>query len=132
MNKDFKYYMYTSIERRHVGHLIVRVVQGLFMLVCIYTSVKYLPLVYTSLTANLGPLLTAVFSYIFLKKGLSRMDSVILVVSFAGVVIMILGSFQADSQPNTVESLEPASLWIPILAMLAVPVLGASQSIVLR
>ena len=133
MNKNIKYYMYTSIERRHIPHLAARVFQGLFMLVCIYTSVKYLPLVYTSLTSNLGPLLTAVFSYYFLKKSLSRMDSIILIISFLGVVIMILGSLQADSPaPSANPDLQPASLWIPILAMLAVPVLGASQSIVLR
>ncbi len=97
MNKNIKYYMYTSIERKHVGNLMARVFQGLLMLVCVYTSVKYLPLVYTSLTSNLGPLLTAVFSFIFLKKGLSRTDIIILVVSFIGVVIMILGSFQAET-----------------------------------
>ena len=133
MNKNIKYYMYTSIERRHIGHLAARVFQGLFMLVCIYTSVKYLPLVYTSLTSNLGPLLTAVFSYIFLKKGLSKLDLIILVVSFLGVMIMIWGSFQSDSpSPTTNPGLQPASLWIPVLAMLAVPILAASQSIVLR
>jgi drug/metabolite transporter (DMT)-like permease len=132
MNKNIKYYMYTSIERRHIGHLAARVLQGLLMLVCIYTSVKYLPLVYTSLTSNLGPLLTAVFSYIFLKKGLSKIDVVILVISFLGVVFMILGSFQSDSPAPTNPGLQPASLWIPVLAMLAVPILAASQSIVLR
>jgi drug/metabolite transporter (DMT)-like permease len=67
------------------------------MLVCVYTSVKYLPLVYTSLTSNLGPLLTAVFSYFLLKKGLSRLDTVILLVSFVGVVIMIMGSVEAGA-----------------------------------
>ena len=131
MNKNIKYYMYSSIERRLVGHLAARVIQGVIMLVCIYTSVKYLPLVYTALTSNLGPLLTALGSYFFFKKGLTRIEIVVLLVSFLGVVVMILGSFEAESAPSTSVP-QDVSLWLPILCMLAVPVLGASQSLVLR
>ena len=101
MNKNIKYYMYSSIEKRLVGHLAARVIQGVIMLVCIYTSVKYLPLVYTALTSNLGPLLTALGSYFFFKKGLNRIEIIVLIVSFLGVVVMILGSFEAEAAPAT-------------------------------
>ncbi len=66
MNKQIVHYMYNSIDPKHYSNLALRVVLGMTMLVCIYTSVKYLPLVYVSLVSNLGPLLTAVFSYFFL------------------------------------------------------------------
>ena len=96
INKNFKHLMYDSIDRKYFGHLALRVFQGIFHMLCIFTSVKYLPLVYTSLAANLGPLLTAVFSYVILKKGLSRVDTMVLVISFLGVVIMIFGSFSEE------------------------------------
>ncbi len=50
MNVQIKYYMYSSIERKNVPQLMLRVSIGLLMLVCIYTSIKYLPLVYVSLS----------------------------------------------------------------------------------
>lgn len=92
MNKNITYYMYSSIERKHYSSVAIRVAIGIMMLVCIYTSVKYLPLVYVSLVSNLTPLLTALFSYLFLKKGLGRLDTAILLTSFAGVILLITGA----------------------------------------
>ena len=83
--------MYTSIDPKHYSSLALRVVLSISMLVCIYTSVKYLPLVYVSLVQNLGPLLTAVFSFFFLNKGLNKMDLTVLLVSFGGVILLITG-----------------------------------------
>jgi drug/metabolite transporter (DMT)-like permease len=96
MRFDFKYYLYTIIEKKDFKNIMLRVSTSLLMLVCVYTSVKYLPLVYVSISSNFGPLLTAVFSYFMLKKGLSGVDSMVLLVSFGGVILMITGSLEQD------------------------------------
>jgi drug/metabolite transporter (DMT)-like permease len=90
--------MYDMIERKYVWQLALRVGVGVFILVCIYTSVKSLPLVYVGVATNLSPLLTAVLSYILLKKGLSSVDAIALVASFAGVIILITGASNVTSQ----------------------------------
>ena len=70
----------------------LRVSIGLIMLVCIYTSVKYLPLVYVSLSSNLGPLVTAICSYFLIRVPVSKIDVIILIISFIGVAILITGT----------------------------------------
>jgi drug/metabolite transporter (DMT)-like permease len=104
MNVQIKYYLYSSLERKLVPQLMLRVSIGLVMLVCIYTSVKYLPLVYVSLSSNLGPLVTAIFSYFLIRVPVSRIDVIILIISFIGVAILITGTVQ---EPSFVDTASP-------------------------
>ena len=104
MNTQIKYYLYTSIERKLLSQLTLRVTIALTMLVCIYTSVKYLPLVYVSLSSNLGPLVTALFSYFLIRVRVAKIDIIILIVSFIGVAILITGTVQ---DPSFVEISSP-------------------------
>ena len=104
MNTQIKYYLYTSIERKLLSQLTLRVTIALTMLVCIYTSVKYLPLVYVSLSSNLGPLVTALFSYFWIRVPVAKIDIIILIVSFIGVAILITGTVQ---DPSFVEISRP-------------------------
>ena len=92
MNKDIKYYMYTAIPKRQIPNLISRVFLHVFYVACLYTSIKYFPLIFVALISSLGPLLTAVFSYFMLKYGLTKVDTFVLVVSFVGIVVLIEGS----------------------------------------
>ena len=59
-----------------------------------YYAVKYLPLVIVALITNLAPIATAILSYIVLKEKFQRLDYLILVVSFVGVIILIIGSIE--------------------------------------
>jgi drug/metabolite transporter (DMT)-like permease len=104
MNTQIKYYLYTSIERKLLSQLTLRVTIALTMLVCIFTSVKYLPLVYVSLSSNLGPLVTALFSYFWIRVPVAKIDIIILIVSFIGVAILITGTVQ---DPSFVEISSP-------------------------
>ena len=72
--------------------LSMRIAQGLIMIGCIFTAVKSLPLVYVALISNLGPLLIAVFSFFLLRIGLSKIDTVVLIVSFIGVCFLVTGA----------------------------------------
>ena len=91
MHRDFKQLLWSGIEKRQVHLLITRVGLGLMILACIYTSVMYLPLVYVALVSNLGPLLTAVISYLYLGVRLSTLETSILVISFVGVILLVTG-----------------------------------------
>jgi drug/metabolite transporter (DMT)-like permease len=92
MKMDVSYYLWKSIPAKYWKDLVSRVMQGLVLMVAIYTSIKNFPLVYVSLVSNMTPLLTAVASYFLIKKGLSKLDTAILVVSFIGVTLLITGS----------------------------------------
>ena len=95
---------------------------------CVYTSVKSLPLVYISLTSTLVPVLTAIISYFHLRKGLNGIDIGVLAVSFVGVIVLIMGA--TDDSEEVEESvpaysLPQASLIIPIIALVIQPFIGA-------
>lgn len=101
------------------------------MLACMYTSVKYLPLVYVALISNIGPLFIAIFSWILFKKGLNRNETITLLVSFIGVVILVTGnSYSKDSNDTTTTTQE--SLWLPILLLMMIPVLAGTLAMTQR
>ena len=86
-----KEYLYDNIDKKLKWQLGLRVTLGVLLLVCIYTSVKSLPLVLVGVVTNLSPLLTAVLSFFILKKAPTTVDVVALVASFVGVVLLITG-----------------------------------------
>jgi drug/metabolite transporter (DMT)-like permease len=64
-------------------------------MMCIYYCIKYFPVVFVVLVQNISPLLLAVLSYWLYKVVLSRLEVVILVVSFLGVLILLSGSMNS-------------------------------------
>jgi drug/metabolite transporter (DMT)-like permease len=64
-------------------------------MMCIYYCIKYFPVVFVVLVQNISPLLLAVLSYWLYKVALSRLELVILVVSFIGVLILLSGSMNS-------------------------------------
>jgi hypothetical protein len=49
MNRNIKYYLYSSIPRSQYMTLALRCAQGSFAFMCLYTCIKYFPLVITAL-----------------------------------------------------------------------------------
>lgn len=124
--------------------MICKSLLGVIYISCLYTAIKYLPLVVASLIQNLSPLFIAIFSCIFLKNGLTKLKTAVLIVSFIGVVVMITGKLELtyqlfDPDPDLMEddviendnSLTDdlkqitVSLVIPIIMMLCVPIMNA-------
>jgi drug/metabolite transporter (DMT)-like permease len=93
------------------------------MLACVYTSVKYLPLVYVSLVSNIGPLFIALFSWLLFKKGLSSFDTLTLLLSFLGVCVLVTAS------PTTSQSEFPL---FAILLLLMIPILTGTLAMTQR
>ena len=127
MNKDFAQYMWKSIPREQYPNLAFRVAQSSLFLICLFTCVKYLPLVYISLSNQLGPLFTAVLSYYILHVGLSRLDTLVLLVSFCGVLLLITGYVNTTPAQEEQEN----TFW-PFVLMMCLPVLTSCNAIVLR
>ena len=100
MNRHFIYYMWTSIPRKYVKDLVSRVIQGLVLMVAAYTAIKYFPLVFVSLVTNLAPLLTAVLSYFIFRVSLSKLDTIVLLISFIGVTVLITGGNSPQEQSS--------------------------------
>jgi drug/metabolite transporter (DMT)-like permease len=132
MNKNFAYYMWKSIPRKYVKDLISRVIQGLILMVCIFSSIKYFPLVFVSLISNLTPLLTALLSFILFKKGLSGLDTTILIVSFIGVTVLITGTpskTTVDMEENSQEKPSDKgerNMIIGTIMLVLIPILSSS------
>lgn len=137
MKMDVKYYLWKSIPTRYWKDLVSRVMQGLVLMVAIYTSIKNFPLVYVSLVSNMTPLLTAVASYFLFKKGLSKLDTALLVISFIGVTLLITGSPKKEAEVDDIlpsnspsqESTSSIDILIATLLLILIPILSASVTL---
>ena len=110
--------MYDTIPRKTFPILIFHVIQSIVFLVSLYTTLKKLPLVYSSLMSNLSPLLTALVSYIYLSVNLSKMEIAVLIVSFYQVMMLVGVSSSAS---------DDSSLGIEVLGVaMLVPIIGTS------
>ena len=115
MNRNLMHYMYESIDRKYTNTLITRCILMPITLGCIYTSVKYLPISYVSLMTSLAPLLTALLMFIIYRTRLNRIDSLVLLTSFSGVVLIIMATFSTEGPTQEAPPL------FPILALMLTP-----------
>ncbi|TNV77029.1 hypothetical protein FGO68_gene5292 [Halteria grandinella] len=127
MGRDLKVYL--SVERGYILSIFLRIALSMMLLGCVYTSVKYLPLIYIALSVNLNPIITVILSYLLLKKGLGLMDTAVLLISFGGVVVIILGTYDTTTQST---SNSDVSLVLPFIAMLLLPFVISASSILQR
>lgn len=97
---------------------------------CIYTGIKYFPVIFVTLVQNISPLMIALFSYLLYKVSLSRLDSLNLVISFTGVIILITGTLNGDASSESQFSV--SELIIPTICMVLIPFNGASINLFLR
>ena len=92
MNVKTKHYMIDTIPKKQIPVLIMRCALGLFNMFCMYYAIKFFPLVYVSLIQNMAPLLVALASYVFYKIPLTRLDTVVLLISFIGAILLVTGA----------------------------------------
>ncbi len=136
MNVNVKYYMYECIDRKVMPLFFTRIGCNILIMISVYTAIKGLPPVYVALTSNFGPLLTALFSFILFKKSISKLDIMVLIISFIGVVVLIYGTPDHVVAEIEVQTNEKAtneiSMFISISAMLAIPFLSCAMALIMR
>lgn len=130
MNKDFKYYMVDSVPREQYRSLAIRCFQGSFQFVCMYTCIKYFPVVIVTLVSNIGPLLIALFSFLLYKVSLSKLDVAILLVSFVGCIVLITGTLAPVKEDGVEYS--TSDLILPTVFLVLVPINNACLNLYLR
>jgi len=132
MNVRTHHIMWRAVPSHSFGNLILRCTQGLLSFLCIYYSLKHLPLVVVSLVTNLSPITIAILSYLVLKERLARIDVVILVVSFAGVIILILGSVKESRESHKQDEEYNSRMYWAFGALVFVPILAAVNAVNMR
>jgi drug/metabolite transporter (DMT)-like permease len=95
-----------------------------------YTCIKYFPIVVVNLVSNIAPLLIAVMSFFLYKVALSKLEVVILIVSFIGCIILITGAFSPEDGKTSEFSTE--DLIIPSIFLVIVPINNACINLFLR
>jgi drug/metabolite transporter (DMT)-like permease len=131
INRNLADFLYHKIPRKYIPLLIVRVLLGIGYLVSVYTAAKVFPLITVTLVQNMSPLITALMSYFYLKKGLTPMESSVLIISFTGVVVLITGSLEEDQQDPWINP-GNQSLFLPIVCLVLYPFLSSSATILTR
>ena len=127
-NFYFKKYIWDDLTARDFRQLSWRCLFGFFALTFQIVAVKNLPLVLIALVMNTMPLFTALFGFFLLGETLKILEKICLVISFAGVAVMITGSNLSFS---TESNLYTYSVFT-ITALVLVPILLSLVTILLR
>ncbi|CDW80631.1 drug metabolite transporter permease [Stylonychia lemnae] len=132
--------MIDSVKPHLRGVLLYRTLQGNFTLLLLYHAVKYLPLVQVALIINLMPLFTAIMGYYYLNERLKILEIIVLIVSFIGVAVLIVGG-PNEKEKSELEQTDSSSSAINVsfleyviasLLLILNPIFNASGSIALR
>lgn len=97
---------------------------------CLYTSIKYFPLVITSLVQNTTPILVALLQWKLHKVHLSTIDKATLAFSFLGIIVLITGTMSKDSASS--HEFTFLQLIFPCICLILMPFNGAIMNVLLR
>lgn len=92
LNKDFKSITYDSVPFSTVPSLAFRSFALVTTFYFMQAALMALPLVEVALVLNTVPFLTAILAYFILGDRLRVFEIICLIISFCGVVILIMGT----------------------------------------
>lgn len=110
-------------------------------MMCIYTCIKYFPVVLVSLMSNISPLLIALMSYVLYRVALTCSELMILLVSFVGVIILVTGSIKnehideeevKEEKISEKQSYSTEQMIFPVICLILMPLNSAFISVYLR
>ena len=130
VNKDLKPAVWDGVDRKSVGPLIFRSLQGTCTNVINYSVTKFLPLTMICIVNNMGPLVTVVLAFFLLKELIRCFEILMIVLTVAGVMVVTIyadPSAQTDFPPTST-----SMKWVMIGALFCNPVLVAGGSISMR
>ena len=91
MNTDTKTHVWDGVNKKIAWALTGRTIFGVITVGLQMTALKQLPLIMTSMSQNTVPMITGILGFFLLKERLSAFEVSCLVLSFAGVSIMVIG-----------------------------------------
>jgi drug/metabolite transporter (DMT)-like permease len=124
MNIRFKEYVWDTVDRKKAKGLVGRVILGFINLSLQAQAVAKVTLVLSSTSSNMVPLVTALLACCFLKERLGLPESICLMISFSGVMMMVFGTDKTSSDTN-IDA-------IAIIALVFNPIVSSLITILLR
>ena len=130
VNVKLKHFMWDSILPHQFKGLLIRSTFGTFNGYFGIQNIKFFTLVYCGISTNAAPLVTCLFSYIFLKEAMKGIDKILIIIVVIGVTIMSMDKFigpsHRDAHHNTIIP------WYGYFGLFYVPVGLASSNVLMR
>lgn len=124
MNIRIKEYVWDTVDKKKAKGLVGRVLLGFINLSLQAQAVAKVTLVLSSTSSNMVPLVTALLACCFLKERLGLAESICLMISFAGVMLMVVGTDKSSGDTN-IDA-------IAIIALIFNPIVSSLITILLR
>ena len=90
VNKALKKAVWDDIERKSVGPLVFRSIQGTMTNIINYSVTKYLPLTFIAIVNNMGPLVAIILAFFILKERIKGFEIVMIVLTVLGVLVVVI------------------------------------------
>ena len=91
VNKDLKKACWDDINRKSVGPLIVRTIQGSLTNIINFAVTKFLPLTIIGVINNLGPPVTMVVAFFVLKEKIKAFEIVMITLTVGCILVIVIG-----------------------------------------
>lgn len=125
INKDVKYILYGCIDRKYIPSLIMRVFMGNLTFFLMTISLKYLPLLVTSIVVNSANLMTVLLGAMILGERITKAEMACLFVAFLGVYVLFSEKTSNKGRDQNIDTFH-------LLLLCLIPFLIAMQNVLLR
>ena len=100
LNTSIKRTLWDDLDSKMLGPLATRVVAGNLSVFVNFMAVKYFKLTYVAMVINCAPLLTFFLAAAIFKEKVTKSQTINLLISFGGLMLMIFGGDQEDPRPE--------------------------------
>ena len=121
---------YKSLSKDTVEKLVVRCLISFAAMIFQYTSMKYLPLGLVQSVQNTVPILTFGFGYFMLREKIKIKEVGNMIVSFCGILIIVVASDKASMVTNS--SLSDTLIFLAMMMNLISAVILAINNVLVR
>ena len=125
INKDAKYILYGCIDRKYIPSLIMRVIMGNLTFFLMTISLKYLPLLITSIVVNSSNLMTVLLGAMILGERITKAEMACLSVAFVGVYVLFSEKTSNKQRDQNIDTFH-------LLLLCLIPFMIALQNVLLR
>ena len=130
VNKNIKYAMYDSIEKKQVKNLTLRCIAAGIINTLELTLVKYLSMVFQGVARNLSPIATIILSALWIGEKFNNIDILFMIVSLLGVIAITIGfSYEKEKEYGNEDS-SSFQLGLAVFGSFFIPILTAFTNII--